>query len=39
MMNVTGVKEYWYEYNYRTDQPERLSGTGTIPNLYYKIEF
>ena len=39
MMNLTGNKEFFYEYNYRTDQPELNSGTGTIPNLYYKIEF
>ena len=39
MMNLTGDKEYYYNYNYRKDQPELNSGTGTIPNLYYKIEF
>ena len=39
MMNLTGDKEYGYGYNFRTDQPELYSGTGTIPNLYYKIEF
>jgi hypothetical protein len=39
MMNLTGSKEYYYEYNYRTDQPQLNSGTGTIPNFYYKIEF
>jgi len=39
VMNLTGSKEYGYYYNYRTDRPELDSGTGTIPNLYYKIEF
>ena len=39
MINLTGSKEYMYEYNYRLDKPERIGGTGTIPNLYYKIEF
>jgi len=39
MMNLTGSKEYFEGYNYRTNQPERYSGTGMIPNLYYKIEF
>ena len=39
MLNLTGSKEYFYEYNYRLDKPERISGTGTIPHLYYKIEF
>jgi len=39
MMNLTGSLEYGWNYNYRTDQPERTSGTGTVPNLYYKIEF
>jgi hypothetical protein len=39
MMNLTGNKEYGYGYNYRTNKPEQTSGTGTIPNLYYKIEF
>jgi hypothetical protein len=39
VMNITGSKDYWYEYNYRTDQPELYSDTGTVPNLYYKIEF
>ena len=39
MMNLTGSVEYGWNYNYHTDQPERDSGTGTVPNLYYKIEF
>ena len=39
ILNLTGAKEYFHEYNYRLDKPERHSGTGTIPNLYYKIEF
>ena len=39
MINLTGSKEYMYEYNYRLDKPERIGGTGTIPNFYYKIEF
>ena len=39
VVNVTGNKEYYYGYNYRTDQPELISGTATLPNLYYKIEF
>jgi hypothetical protein len=39
MMNLTGSKEYGYGYNYNTDQPERFSGTGTIPNLHYRIAF
>jgi hypothetical protein len=39
VMNLTGTKEYFYGYNYQTDQPQLYSGTGTIPNLYYKIEF
>jgi len=39
ILNVTGAKEYYWEYNYRKDEPEFSGGTGTIPNLYYKIEF
>jgi hypothetical protein len=39
VMNLTGTKEYFYGYNYQKDQPQLYSGTGTIPNLYYKIEF
>ena len=39
MMNITSDKEYYYGYNYRDDKPELQSGTGSIPNLYYKIEF
>jgi hypothetical protein len=39
MLNITGDKEYYYGYNYRTDQPELITGTVTLPNLYYKIEF
>jgi hypothetical protein len=39
MMNLTGSKEYYWEYNYRLEKPERIGGTGGIPNLYYKIEF
>ena len=38
-MNLSGDKEYYYIYNYHINQPELSSGTGTIPNLYYKIEF
>jgi hypothetical protein len=37
--NLTGDKEYFYNYNYRKDQPELISGTVTLPNFYYKIEF
>ena len=39
MMNLTGSKEYNYDYDYLTDQPKLYSGTGSIPNIYYKIEF
>jgi hypothetical protein len=39
VMNLTGDKEYYYNYDYRKDRPELLSATGSIPNLYYKIEF
>jgi hypothetical protein len=39
MYNVTGDPEYYYFYNYRKDRTELVKGTGTIPNLYYKIEF
>jgi hypothetical protein len=39
IINLTGSKEYFYNYNYRTDRPQLDSGTGMIPNLYYKIEF
>jgi hypothetical protein len=39
MLDVTGSKEYMYLYNYRADKPELMSGSGTIPHLYYKIEF
>jgi hypothetical protein len=39
LLDITGSKEYMYLYNYRTDRPEMMSGSGTIPNLYYKIEF
>ena len=39
MMNLTGNKEYYWEYDYREDKPIRNGGTGTIPNLYYKLEF
>ena len=39
ILNLTGSKEYYYSYNYRTDQPEMVGGTAMIPNLYYKIQF
>jgi len=39
VMNLTGDKEYGWGYDYRKDEPKRYSGTGTVPNLYYKIEF
>jgi hypothetical protein len=39
IMNLTGDKEYMYNYNYRTDRPELESGTARLPHLYYKIEF
>ncbi len=39
MINVTGNKEYFYVYDYVTDQPKLCSGTGSIPNLFYKIQF
>ncbi len=39
LLDITGSKEYMYLYNYRTDKPELVSGSGTIPNLYYRIEF
>ena len=39
VMNLTGDKEYNWNYDYRNDEPKLYSGTGTVPNLYYKIEF
>jgi hypothetical protein len=39
VINLTGSKEYLYHYNYRTDKPELMEGTVTLPNIYYKIEF
>jgi hypothetical protein len=37
--NLTGNKEYFLGYNYRTDQPELFSGTAVLPNVYYRIVF
>jgi hypothetical protein len=37
--NFTGDKEYFDVYNYSKNQPELISGTVTLPNFYYKIEF
>ena len=39
-INLTGAKEYYgYEYNYKTDVIEKKSGSTSIPNVSYKINF
>lgn len=40
LLNATGYKEhYGHEYNIKTDKIEESTGTTSLPNIYYKIEF